>query len=257
MLIDAAPETKGYTSDVSRTYPVNGKFTADQKLVYDIVLGTQKAGIEAFVPGTTWGDVNLATQQYMTAGLLSAGFVRGDIEELIQASVYSTFMPHGLGHSVGLDVHDIPFSGVAVPGNVYTVEPGIYFVEDLLDAALAGPYGYLYNEEVIDRFRGFGGVRIEDVIAVTADGNECLSCSTPKETEEIEAIFASFATPPGGSVSGESSDDALSTGAVVGVVAAAAVVGAVAVGAFFMMRGSKQKATTGDLNEKLVTDNDV
>jgi len=189
MLIDAAPETKGYTSDVTRTYPVNGRYTADQKLVYEIVLDAQKAAIEVFVPGATWAFVSAVANQELTRGLLEAGFIQGDFDTLYSRRVYGTFMPHGLGHSVGLDVHDVPYSGGAVKGHVYTIEPGIYFIDSLLDDALSGSNAEYYNADMIARFRGFGGVRIEDVIAVTADGNECLSCTTPRETEEIEAIL--------------------------------------------------------------------
>jgi hypothetical protein len=169
------------------------------------------------------------------------------MDELLAARVSGTFMPHGLGHSVGLDVHDVPFQGEAAEWHVYTIEPGVYFVDHILDAAIEGPNSRCYNAEMIDRFRGFGGARIEDVIAVTATGNECLSCSTPRETAEIEAVFASFdnADPSG------STGDSLSTGTAICIAAASALLGAVVLGSSYRIRRTKN-STDNDLSTKLV-----
>ena len=201
----------------------------------------------------TWAYVSSKSTEYITQGLLDAGFIQGEMDELLAARVSGTFMPHGLGHSVGLDVHDVPFQGEAAEGHVYTIEPGVYFVDHILDAAIEGPNSQCYNVEMIDRFRGFGGVRIEDVIAVTATGNECLSCSTPRETAEIEAVFASFdnADPVDPVDPFGSTDDSLSTGTVIGIAAASALLGAVVLGSFYRIRRTKN-STDNDLSTKLV-----
>jgi len=187
ILVDAAGEYLGYTSDVTRTYPANGVFTNDQRIVYNVVLETQLAAIALCRPGATWSEVNSAATNQMVKGLLNAGFLIGSIEQLLAAGVVGTFQPHGLGHPVGLDVHDpTPSPYVFVKNNIFTIEPGVYFNPMLLDEARENPTtSRFYNWPMLDRFYDFGGVRIEDIILITDFGHEVLS-TAPKTIDEIE-----------------------------------------------------------------------
>jgi len=192
ILVDAAGEHLGYTSDVTRTYPANGKFTADQALVYNIVLQSQLAAIQLCRPGVSWSTVNNAATNEMVKGLQVGGFLIGTVEQLLAAGVVGTFMPHGLGHPVGLDVHDpTPSPYNFVKNNIFTIEPGVYFNPMLLDEARENPLtSRYYNWDMLDRFYTFGGVRIEDIILITDTGYEVLS-TAPKTVQEIEAFMSS------------------------------------------------------------------
>lgn len=183
---DTGCEYGMYASDVTRSYPVSGRFSPEQKAVYEIVLAAQKAGFERIRPGTPLADVHKATVEVIADGLLKLGLVSGDREEVIRSRAYQKFYPHGCCHWVGLGVHD-PGSygypeGVArferymhastrlEPGMVLTVEPGIYIPE----------------EATTDRRFWNIGVRIEDTVLVTPAGPECLSCAAPREAAEVE-----------------------------------------------------------------------
>jgi Xaa-Pro dipeptidase len=192
VLVDAAGELSGYSSDVTRTYPANGYFTNDQRIVYNIVLETQLAAIALCRPGATWSEVNAAANAQMLKGLLSAGFLIGSEEQLSAAGVLGTFMPHGLGHPIGLDVHDpTPSPYVFVKNNIFTIEPGVYFSPMLLDEARENvATSRFYNWDMLDRFYTFGGVRIEDIILITDNGHEVLS-NAPKTIQEIEDFMNS------------------------------------------------------------------
>lgn len=214
LLLDAAPELQGYCSDVTRTYPVSGVFTEKEKVVYNAVLASADAGIRAMKVGADWNvDVCYGNEDApgaywaLTEALVSAGFVipgQATMRQLVfgDASngvprVWGTFLPHSLGHGVGLNVHDmgVTYSGCGTKlevGHVMTVEPGIYFIDELLDEACAGADAVWYDCELIDSYRGFGGVRLEDVVAVTEDEPDCLSCDTPRTTDAIEAAFVSL-----------------------------------------------------------------
>ena len=190
VLVDAAGEYLGYTSDVTRTYPANGRYTDDQRLVYNIVLETQLAAIALCRPGVTWSTINSAANTQLLKGLLAGGFVMGTEAELYSANVLATFYPHGLGHPVGLDVHDpTPVPYTLVRNNIFTIEPGVYFNPMLLDEAKAGANSKYYNWSLLDRFYNFGGVRIEDIILITDSGHEVLS-QTPKTIEDVESFMS-------------------------------------------------------------------
>ena len=212
LLLDASPEAQGYCSDVTRTYPISGAYTEKQKLVYDAVLASADAGIRAMRVGADWNvDVCYGTEAApgaywaLTVALVKAGFiVQNDatMEQLVfgdaSAGVpraWSTFLPHSLGHGVGLNVHDMgaTYSSCGtnlVVGHVMTVEPGVYFIEELLDDACSGSDAQWYDCELISEYRGFGGIRLEDVVAVTDGDPDCLSCELPRTTEDIEAAFS-------------------------------------------------------------------
>ena len=168
VLTDCAAEYHNYASDVTRTFPANGKFSAAQREVYQIVLNAQNAAIALMKPGTQWRDVTAKADSVLEAGLLTLGIIKEK-----NGKDFRKFYPHGLGHAVGLDVHDIG-SVVMVPGVVYTVEPGIY----IPDSAPNVPAKYSNI-----------GVRIEDDILITSSGNKILSAEAPREMDEIESLM--------------------------------------------------------------------
>ena len=184
VLVDAGGEYEYYASDVTRTFPVNGKFSRSQKDVYNIVLAAQLAAIDMVKPGNHWNQPHEAATREITRGLLEIGLLEGELETLIEDEAYKRFYMHRTGHWLGLDVHDVGeyrIDGewrVFEPGMVTTVEPGIYIAEDM--------------EDVPARYRGIG-VRIEDDVLVTSDGNEVLTGRIPKSVEDIEAFINSQA----------------------------------------------------------------
>ena len=181
VLIDAGCEYEYYAADVTRTFPVNGKFSKEQRAIYDIVLKSQLAAIDAVRPGNHWNESHDATVKVITEGLVKLGLLKGRVSTLIKNEAYKDFYMHRAGHWLGLDVHDVGDYRVddewrlLEPGMVLTVEPGIYIAPD--------------NKKVPAKWRGIG-VRIEDDVAVTADGNEVLTAGLPKTADDIEAIMA-------------------------------------------------------------------
>lgn len=180
LLIDAGAEYDFYAGDITRTFPVNGKFTPSQKALYTIVLNAQKAAIAAVKPGNHWNQPHEAAVRVLTAGLIDIGLLEGKLEELIENNSYREFYMHRTGHWLGMDVHDVGDYKVGgewrllEPGMVLTVEPGIY-IRDL---------------EHIPKKWHFTGIRIEDDVLVTKKGNEVLSALAPKEIDEIETLMA-------------------------------------------------------------------
>jgi len=137
LLIDAGPEYWGYSSDITRSYPVNGRFSENQKTIYEIVLKTQLEVLKNLKPGVTWAQMLEVSHKELLRQLLYQNFVIGDIEEMFKERIHSLFMPHGLGHYVGLEVHDPPKipEGLLQLNNVLTVEPGCYFMSILFENA--------------------------------------------------------------------------------------------------------------------------
>ncbi len=168
VLSDCAAEYRGYSSDVTRSYPANGKFTKEQKEIYQIVLNSQKAAINAIKPGVRWSDVSAAADSVIMEGLFALGIVKEK-----EGRGFKKYYNHSLGHPVGLNVHDVG-QAVMAPGMLYTVEPGIYIPE---------------NSEGVDPKYFNIGIRIEDVILVTETGNENLSAGSPREIAEIETLM--------------------------------------------------------------------
>ncbi|PWN07979.1 aminopeptidase P family protein [Rhodohalobacter mucosus] len=208
-LIDAGYEKEGYASDVTRTYPVNGTFTGDQAAIYQVVLDALNKSIERTRPGVKMEDLHMGACRIILQGLKDAGVVKGDLDEMMEKNIFALFFPHGLGHFLGLDTHDvggypkgveridrpgIRFLRVRrelMPGMVITIEPGIYFIPALLKPALENSeQSKFLNAERIQKLFGFGGVRIEDNLVITEDGNENLT-DVPKEIKEIEAMMKS------------------------------------------------------------------
>ncbi|GAA6168025.1 Xaa-Pro aminopeptidase [Sessilibacter corallicola] len=180
VLIDAGCEYDMYAGDITRTFPVNGKFSDEQKAVYNVVLDAQLQAIDAVKPGNHWNHPHEIAVRVLTAGLIELGLLQGDLDELIEKQAYSDFYMHRTGHWLGLDVHDVgdyKVEGqwrVLEPGMCLTVEPGIYIAPD--------------NENVDEKWRGIG-IRIEDDVLVTAEGCEVLTAAVPKSVEEIEDLM--------------------------------------------------------------------
>ncbi len=179
VLIDAGCEYQGYAGDITRTFPVNGKFSPEQRAIYDIVLKSLETALNLFRPGTSIQEVTGEVVRVMVTGLVELELLKGDIDELIAANAHRPFFMHGLSHWLGLDVHDVGGYGPdrsrpLEPGMVLTVEPGLYIAPDA---------------NVPPAWRGIG-IRIEDDIVITETGNENLTATVVKRAEDIEALMA-------------------------------------------------------------------
>jgi Xaa-Pro aminopeptidase len=178
VLIDAGCELHGYASDVTRTYPIGGRFTGAGRAVYEVVLAAQEASLAKCVPGETLPAVHDASVAKLVEGLVALGLLEGDPAELVAREAYKPFYMHSTSHWLGLDVHDVGSyrEGDAprklAPGIAFTVEPGLYIAADA---------------DVDPRFRGIG-VRIEDDVVITEDGHENLNAATPKQPDDLEAL---------------------------------------------------------------------
>ncbi len=181
VLIDAGCEYQHYASDITRTFPANGKFSPEQKAIYEIVLKAQDAAIKAVQPGANWDEPHKASVKVITQGLVKLGLLKGRPAELIKSQAYREFYMHRVGHWLGMDVHDVGDYKIddhwrlLEPGMVTTIEPGIYISPD--------------NKRVAKKWRGIG-VRIEDDVLVTRKGNKILSTGIPKTVQEIESFMA-------------------------------------------------------------------
>jgi Xaa-Pro aminopeptidase len=181
LLIDAGAEHDGYAADISRTFPVNGRFTSLQREVYEIVLRAQLAAIGKAIPGNHWNDPHDAAVKELTAGLHELGVLKGSRAKLIKEGAYKPYYMHRTGHWLGMDVHDVGDYKVdsewrlLEPGMTLTVEPGLYF------AASKHLARELHNI----------GIRIEDDVLITRDGNAVLTSAAPKTAAEIEAVMSS------------------------------------------------------------------
>ncbi len=184
VLIDAGCEYEYYASDITRTFPADGKFSPEQKAIYELVLKAQVAAIEAVAPGASWDEPHKISVKIITQGLIKLGLLKGRTSQLIKEEVYRDFYMHRVGHWIGMDVHDVgdyKIDGswrLLEPGMVTTIEPGIYISPD--------------NKKVEKRWRGIG-VRIEDDVLVTKQGSKILSKGIPKTIEEIESFMAKAA----------------------------------------------------------------
>ncbi|KAI6216647.1 Aminopeptidase P domain protein [Aphelenchoides fujianensis] len=208
-LFDMGPEYNCYASDVTCSFPSNGKFTDKQKTIYNAVWAARNAVFEQAKPGVRWTDMHQLAEKTILTHLRDAQLVQGDVDEMLKKRIGAIFMPHGLGHFMGLDVHDCGgYLGDATPRStepglkslrttrtlqermVITIEPGCYFIDTLLDKALKCPEASKYlNESKINEYRNFGGVRIEDDVIIWAKGNECMN-QVPRTIEEIESFMA-------------------------------------------------------------------
>jgi len=189
MLIDAGAEFT-YGTDITRTFPVNGKYSVKQTLIYNMVLDVVLQIEKQIGPGKRWSLMSAMSRDLVTKALLDNGFVKGTMEELMANRIYTYFYPHGLGHSVGIDVHDPGSIENILPNMVLTIEPGIYFNQVLIEKGKRENERFL-NIPLCEEYlaENFGGVRIEDTIRITENGMEILSL-VPKSITEIEKIMA-------------------------------------------------------------------
>ncbi len=203
-----------YAGDITRTFPVDKAFTTQQKEIYELVLKSQMASIEAIKPGVPYLDIHRLASKVIAEGLKALGLMKGDVEAAVAAGAHALFFPHGLGHMMGLDVHDMEDLGENLvgydetitrsdqfglsalrlgralePGFVLTVEPGIYFIPELIDLwASEKRHSDFINYDALNAYRKFGGVRIEDNILVTEDAHQVLGQPIPKTVAEVEAL---------------------------------------------------------------------
>lgn len=218
-LLDMGADYHGYVSDITCSFPLSGTFSADQRAVYEGVLAAQRAVLAHMKVGSWWPDCHRLAESEILLALQRIGVVkRGvSVDELTAADIGAIFFPHGLGHLIGCDTHDVggylddtparltqPGVGKLrtarhlVAGMVLTNEPGCYFIDALLDAALADPRQsqYLDKDIINDRFRGFGGVRLEDVVVVREDGPPSNLTTCPRTVKEVESVLAGGPWPP-------------------------------------------------------------
>ncbi|MDD2635921.1 MAG: aminopeptidase P family protein [Bacteroidales bacterium] len=217
MLQDAGAQTPMYyASDNTRTLPVGGKFTTKQKEVYEVVLNSINGSIKLMKPGVKYLDVHLSASEILASGLKDLGLMKGDIKEAVKLGAHALFMPHGLGHMMGLDVHDMEdlgqinvgydketrpsdIFGTAFlrmgrelkSGYVLTNEPGVYFIPELIDIwKKEGKFTEFINYDKLEAYRNFGGIRLEDDILITENGNRILGEKRiPISVEEVERFM--------------------------------------------------------------------
>ncbi|MCA9792944.1 MAG: aminopeptidase P family protein [Candidatus Eremiobacteraeota bacterium] len=213
LVVDFGAElANGWAGDVTRTYPVDGNFTPEQKAAYELVLAAQARAIEKVAPGVHYRDVHLAACQVMAEGLVELGLLKGNPTDLVERGAHALFFPHGIGHLLGLDVHDMEDLGDLAgyeygqtrsqqfglcylrlarplqPGMLVTIEPGFYWIPQLLESSeRLEPFKDCLDLERVAQFRGVRGIRIEDELLVTEDGHENLTAELAKSADEVAA----------------------------------------------------------------------
>jgi Xaa-Pro aminopeptidase len=217
VVIDAGCEMlSGYCSDITRTVPVGGKFNARQAGIYQAVLDANMAVIEALKPGIRYFDMHMLAARTLTTALKEIGLMKGDVDAAVAAGAHTLFFPHGLGHMLGMDVHDLEGVGenyvgydetitratefgtaylrlakTLKPGFVLTVEPGCYFIPALIDQFRSeGKFTDFINYDLVETYKDFGGIRIEDDVLITETGHKVLGKAIPKTIAEIEKTMA-------------------------------------------------------------------
>lgn len=216
LLVDCGAENgQNYCSDYTRTIPVSGVYSPIQKQIYEIVLKANMDAIAAVKPGVRNMEIHLLACKVITEGLIEAGIMKGDADAAVKAGAHTLFMPHGLGHMLGMDVHDMEGLGENYvgydstisrseqfgtayvrlgkelkPGFVITVEPGIYFIPTLIDIwKKEGKFTEFINYDVLETYKTFGGIRIEDDVLVTETGNRVLGVPVPKSVADVESMM--------------------------------------------------------------------
>jgi Xaa-Pro aminopeptidase len=216
LLADVGAETPdGWAGDVTRTWPVGRRFSATQRDAYELVLAANRAATAAVAPGVRYRDVHLTACRVLAEGLVSLGILRGDPDELVADGVHALFFPHGVGHLLGLDVHDMEDLGDRAgyapgrsrssqfglsylrldrdlqPGMAVTIEPGFYVVPAILrDPTLSAAAGDRLVRAALERFSDVRGIRIEDDVLVTETGHDVLTSDIPSSVADVEACRA-------------------------------------------------------------------
>ncbi|CAG8952639.1 hypothetical protein HYFRA_00009746 [Hymenoscyphus fraxineus] len=205
LLLDAAGELNCYAADITRTFPISGKFSKESREIYDIVLHIQHVCTNMLKEGAIWDEIHLTAHELVIEGLLQLGILQGEKEAILKARTSVAFFPHGLGHYLGMDTHDtgghanyadkdsmfryLRVRGQVPAGSVITVEPGIYFCRFIIEPYLSDPvHSKFINVEALEKYWLVGGVRIEDNILVTEEGYENLTTAV-KDVEEMERII--------------------------------------------------------------------
>jgi Xaa-Pro aminopeptidase len=217
LLADVGAETEtGWASDVTRTWPVTGKFSSTQRDLYDVVLAAHDACIDKIRPGIEYLDIHLLAASVIAQGLVDLGILRGQVSDLVEMDAHALFFPHGIGHLLGLDVHDMEDLGDLAgyeqgrersdrfglgylrlnrplkPGMLVTIEPGFYQVPAILnDSEIRSKYQDVVNWERLAQFSDVRGIRIEDDVLVTEEGSEILTSALPSDADAIEQLVKS------------------------------------------------------------------
>lgn len=211
LLLDMGAEYHCYASDITCSFPANGRFSEDQKMIFNCVKEMQSVVMDALKPGVCWKDMHELAYRVGCTELKKGGLLIGEVDEMMEKNIMSFFMPHGLGHFMGLDVHDcggypphlklerdaragfksLRTVRVMEAGMVITVEPGVYFIDVLLDQLVSEESGLkqYVDVSVLERFRGFGGVRLEDDVVITEGGIMNLT-HCPRTVEEVEGVMS-------------------------------------------------------------------
>jgi len=217
MVTDCGAETNmHYASDITRTTPVGGKFSDKQRDIYEVVLKANTESIKTARPGMSNLELHLMAWKIITSGMKELGIMKGNVDEAVAAGAPALFMPHGLGHMLGLDVHDMEALGEDYvgyndevkrsnqfglaflrfalqykPGHVFTIEPGCYFIPELIDQWKSeGRFKDFINYDKVVTYKDFGGIRIEDNLLITEKGHKLLGKPIPKTASEIESVCA-------------------------------------------------------------------
>lgn len=217
LIVDSGAESpEFYASDITRTLPVSGNFTNKQKDIYEIVLKANETTIEFVQPGRKFKDIHLLAAEVIASGLKDLGLMKGNVEDAVKEGAHALFFPHGLGHMMGLDVHDMENLGENYvgytremkrsdqfgtaylrlgrelePGFVLTIEPGIYFIPALIDQWKGeGKHKDFINYENVEKYRDFGGIRLEDDVLVREKGHRVLGEPIPKKIDDVEKKMA-------------------------------------------------------------------
>jgi Xaa-Pro aminopeptidase/Xaa-Pro dipeptidase len=224
LLVDAGVRMpSGYCSDMTSTIPINGKFTDKQRDMYNLLLEMYDKSLSLIKPGITYKEVHLEACKVLATGMVKRGLLKGDVEEIVKKGVHALFMPHGLGHMIGLDVHDMESYGEEIVGYngkekskqfglsslrlgrklemgfAITVEPGIYFIPELISKWKAeNKFTEFINYEKVEEYLDFGGMRYENDFIVTKSGPYQLGGARPKTADEIEAFIAKITGLPAG-----------------------------------------------------------
>mmetsp|Transcript_22458 Transcript_22458/g.22648 ORF Transcript_22458/g.22648 Transcript_22458/m.22648 type:complete len:361 (-) Transcript_22458:173-1255(-) len=215
-LLDMGAVYHGYSSDITCSFPISSRFSSQQTLIYETVLNAQRAVFHLVQPGVLWSICHKAAEREIVRGLMRAGVLEGAEEEIFAAELGCVFFPHGLGHLIGCDAHDVGgYIDSITPSRpaergvnklrtarlleenmVLTNEPGCYFIGYLLDQAIANPrQSPFINQEVLDSYRTFGGVRLEDMFVVTATGASNITLC-PRTVLEVEEVMSGGSWPP-------------------------------------------------------------
>ncbi len=216
LLVDSGAESpRFYASDITRTLPVTGRFTDQQRDIYEVVLAANQAAIDAAGPGVSNRELHLLAARTITEGLKDVGLMKGNVDRAVEAGAHALFFPHGIGHMIGLDVHDMEDLGDVVgyeagearseqfglnalrlakklkPGWVITIEPGVYFIAALVERWEGeGRHKAYIRYDRLEDYCGLGGVRIEDDVLITKSGHRVLGPPIPKTVDEIERAMA-------------------------------------------------------------------